>query len=162
MKFPLLSLALVCLAGQAYGQNIDISNAWVRASVPGQQATGAFMTITAKDATTLRSVSSAMAGVAELHEMKMDGDVMRMRAVPQGLALAAGQSVVLKPGGYHVMLMDLKAGLPPNSSVPLTLVFQDAKGVQSQLELTLPVAVSAPGTASGTAPAAGHGGKHAH
>ena len=83
----------------------------------------------------------------------MDGDVMRMRALPNGLALPAGKTVALTPGGYHVMLMDLKATLPKDSTVPLTLVFKDAKGVESRVELKVPVATTAPGAAAG-APAA--------
>ncbi len=76
--------------------------------------------------------------------MKMDGDVMKMRALDDGLALPAGQTVELKPGGYHLMLMDLKAALPKDSKLPLTLVFKDATGQQSRLELQLPVGVAPP------------------
>jgi copper(I)-binding protein len=88
--------------------------------------------------------------------MKMEGDVMRMRAI-SGLDLPAGQTVELKPGGYHVMLMDLKTALRKDSSVPLTLVFRDAKGVESSQEVSLPVLTSAPG---GAASGHGHGMKH--
>jgi hypothetical protein len=130
-----------------------VKNAWVRASVQGQKATGAFMQLTASQPTTLVGVASPVAGVAEVHEMKMDGDVMRMRALPQGLPLPAGQPVALTPGGYHVMLMDLKATLPKDSTIPLTLTFKDAKGVESRVELKLPVATTAPG---GAAAPAGH------
>jgi hypothetical protein len=76
-----------------------------------------------------------------------------MRALPQGLPLPAGQPVALTPGGYHVMLMDLKATLPKDSTIPLTLTFKDAKGVESRVELKLPVATTAPG---GAAAPAGH------
>ena len=132
----------------SYAQNVEVKDAWVRASVQGQKASGAFMTLTAKADARLVSVSTPVAGVAEVHEMKMDGDVMRMRAVAGGLALPAGKPVALTPGGYHVMLMDLKAALPKDSTVPLTLVFQDAKGVESKLEVKLPVASTAPGGAA--------------
>lgn len=118
---------------------IDIQNGWVRATVAGQSATGAFMTLTAKQDAKLVSVSSPVAGVAEVHEMKMDGDVMRMRAVQGGLSLPAGQAVALKPGGYHVMLMDLKSPVAKDTTVPVTLTFSDAKGAQSQVQLNLPV-----------------------
>jgi copper(I)-binding protein len=74
--------------------------------------------------------------------MKMEGDVMKMKAVAGGLDLPAGKTVELKPGGYHVMLMDLKAALPKDSTIPLTLVFKDAKGVESRLELKVPVAAA--------------------
>jgi copper(I)-binding protein len=102
------------------------------------------MKLTAKDGTKLVSVSTPAAGVSEVHEMKMDGDVMKMRAVQGGLDLPAGKAVELKPGGYHVMLMDLKAPLPKDSTVALTLVFKDAKGVETKQEVTLPVSTVAP------------------
>jgi copper(I)-binding protein len=115
----------------------------VRTSVPGQKATGAFMKLTAKDGAKLVAASSPVAGVTEVHEMKMEGDIMKMKAVAGGLDLPAGKTVELKPGGYHVMLMDLKAALPKDSTIPLTLVFKDAKGMESRLELKVPVAVAA-------------------
>lgn len=134
-------LAGSCTA--AFAQSVDVQHAWVRASVPGQGATGAFMTITAREHTRLVGVVSPVAGVAEVHEMKMDDGVMKMRAVQGGLELPAGKPVELKPGGYHVMLMDLKAALPKDSMVPLTLVLKDGKGVESRVELKLPVGTAA-------------------
>ena len=140
-----VSSVLVC--GSAYAQagnpNVVIKDAWVRSTVPGQMGTGAFMKITAKAGMKLVGVSSPIAGVAEVHEMKMDGDIMKMRAMPV-LDLPAGKTVELKPGGYHVMLMDLKQPLMKDSKVPLTLMFKDAKGVQSKLELNVPVSAVAP------------------
>ena len=127
---------------------VKVEGAWARATVQGQKGTGAFMNITAKDATRLVGVSSPVAGVAEVHEMKMENDIMKMRVVP-GLDLPAGQTVQLKPGGFHLMLMDLKAPLAKDSTVPVTLRFKDAKGVQSKLDLLLPVGVTAPGTVAG-------------
>ena len=153
MKFVAIAALFTVASGSLYAQNVDVKNAWVRASVQGQKATGAFMQLTASQPTTLVGVASPVAGVAEVHEMKMDGDVMRMRALPQGLPLPAGQPVALTPGGYHVMLMDLKATLPKDSTIPLTLTFKDAKGVESRDELKLPVATTAPG---GAAAPAGH------
>lgn len=132
-------------AATAYAQ-VEVKDAWVRAAVPGQSGTGAFMNITAKDGAKLVGVSSPVAGVAEVHEMKMDNDVMRMRAIP-ALDLPAGKTVALKPGGYHVMLMELKQALPQGGTVPLTLILRDAKGQESKVELKLPVAASAPGAA---------------
>jgi copper(I)-binding protein len=93
-------------------------------------------------------VSSPVAGVAQVHEMKMEGDVMKMRAMPS-LDLPAGQTVQLKPGGYHVMMMDLKQTLPKGSTVPLTLRFKDAQGAESKVELKVPVSTVAPGAAPG-------------
>ena len=131
--------------------NIDVKDAWVRSTVPGQMGTGAFMKITAKAGTQLVGVSSPVAGVGEVHEMKMDKDIMRMRAVP-ALDLPAGKTIELKPGGYHVMLMDLKQPLLKDSKVPLTLLFKDAKGVQSKLVLTLSVSNIAPGASTVSTP----------
>jgi len=117
------------------------------------------MKITAKDGAKLVSVSSPVAGVSEVHEMKMDGDVMKMRAVAGGLDLPAGKAVELKPGGYHVMLMDLKAPLQKDTTIAVTLVFKDAKGVETRTELTVPVAMAAPGAKPADMPAMDHG-KH--
>ena len=160
------AFALTCaLSGGVWAQTanvkVEVEGAWARATVQGQKGTGAFMKITAPEGAKLVGASSPAAGVTEVHEMKMDGDVMRMRALPQGLPLPAGQPVALTPGGYHVMLMDLKATLPKDSTIPLTLTFKDAKGVESTQELTRPVDTSAPGTpAMPAAGAAGHG--HGH
>jgi copper(I)-binding protein len=147
MKFKTL-IAAVALSAAAFTalahEAIEVQNAWARATVKGQMATGAFMTLTAKDGAKLVGVATPVAGVAQVHEMKMEGGVMKMAEVKGGLDLPAGQSVELKPGGYHVMLMDLKAPLAKDGSLPLTLTFKDAKGVESKLELKLPVATSAP------------------
>jgi copper(I)-binding protein len=159
MKLHSLALFAALACGTAYAQNVEVRDAWIRSSVQGQKATGAFMKITSKGDTKLVSVSSPVAGVAEVHEMKMEGDVMKMRAIPGGLDMAAGKTVELKPGGYHVMLMDLKAALAKDSTVPLTLVFKDAKGAESKVELKVPVATSAPGvpaTKAGDMPAMDH------
>ena len=156
MKLKTLALIAAMACGSVYAQTVDVKDAWARTSVQGQKATGAFMKITAKDGAKLVSVSSPAAGVTEVHEMKMDGDVMKMRAVQGGLDLPAGKTVELKPGGYHVMLMDLKAALPKDSTVPLTLVFKDAKGVESKVELSVPVSTMAPGAKTGDMPAMDH------
>lgn len=144
MKTKVIAALLVLSAGAVFAQTVEVKDAWVRAAVPGQSGTGAFMNITAKDGAKLVGVSSPVAGVAEVHEMKMDNDVMRMRAIP-ALDLPAGKTVALKPGGYHVMLMELKQALPPGGTVPLTLILRDAKGQESRVELKLPVAASMPG-----------------
>ena len=148
------TLVLCSLSALAQTAAVKVEGAWARATVQGQMGTGAFMSLTAKQGTTLVGVSSPVAGVAEVHEMKMEGDIMKMRAVPT-LDLPAGKKVDFKPGGYHVMLMDLKAPLALGSTVPVTLTFKDAKGVQSKLALKLPVSTVAPG-ASASEPAAAH------
>ncbi len=137
------ALTTVC-AVSVFAQNVTVTDAWARATVQGQKATGAFMKITAKDNAKLVSARSPVAVVVENHEMKMEKDVMKMAALPNGLDLPAGKAVELKPGGYHVMLMDLKAPLAKDTSVPMTLTFQDAKGVKSNVELKVQVGMQAP------------------
>ena len=122
---------------------VKVEGAWARATVQGQKATGAFMKLTAPQATRLVAVSTPVAGVAEIHEMKMDGSVMQMRAMPV-LELPANQAIELKPGSYHLMLMDLKAPLMKDSSVALTLTFKDAKGIESKQQVNVPVTTSMP------------------
>ena len=138
----LLIGATVTLGATAWAQ-VKVDNAWARATVQGQKATGAFMKLTAAQATQLVGVSTPVAGVAEIHEMKMDGGVMKMRAMPV-LELPANQAVELKPGSYHLMLMDLKTPLAKDASVALTLTFKDARGVQSQQLVTVPVTTGMP------------------
>jgi len=117
---------------------VTVTDAWVRGTVPAQKATGAFMQLkSAKDAA-LVGVTTPIAGIVEIHEMKMDGAVMRMGAVPR-LELPAGKVVDLKPGGYHVMLMDLKQPLKEGDSVPVTLAFQDKAGARYTMDVKVPV-----------------------
>ncbi|MFZ9322228.1 MAG: copper chaperone PCu(A)C, partial [Hylemonella sp.] len=150
MKLKTLIAILAFSSGALSAQTVEIKDAWARATVPGQKASGAFMKITAKEDAQLVGLSSPVAGVVELHEMKMEADVMRMRAVAGGLSLPAGKTLELKPGGYHVMLMDLKVTLTTDGTVPLTLVFKNAKGEQTRQEIKLPVSRAAPA-------ASGHG-----
>ena len=147
-------LAASLMGAAAHAQTVEVKDAWARSTVPGQKASGAFMKLTAREGTRLVGASSPVAGVTEVHEMKMEGDIMRMRAIA-GLDLPAGQTVELKPGGYPVLLLDLKTALRKGSSLPLTLVFKDAKGVESKVELSLPVLSMAPGSAA-------HGGHGKH
>ena len=156
MTFPFSAFVRPAVAGvvcallgaAAWAQNLDVQAAWARATVPGQKATGAFMTLTAREPLRLVGVSTPVAGVAEVHEMRMDAGVMKMRAVEGGLELPAGTAVELKPGGYHLMLMDLKSALAKDSTVPLTLVLRDAKGAEKRLELKLPVGMAPPAGAA--------------
>ena len=137
-------LVTATLSTSLWAQTAEVKDAWVRATVPGQKASGAFMTLTAKTRTTLVGIASPVAGVAEVHEMRMEGDIMQMRALKAGLELPAGKAVELKPGGYHVMLMDLKQPLQKNTTIPLTLIFQDAKGIKTKQEVKVPVSTTAP------------------
>lgn len=129
----LTAVLLVISASHAAAQ-VEVSQPWVRATVAQQKATGAFLQLTAKTDSRLVEVRSSVAGVVEVHEMAMEGDVMKMRAVPS-LALPAGKTVALKPGGYHVMLMDLKAPIKAGDSVPLTLVFEAADKQRQTVEI---------------------------
>ncbi|WP_312303141.1 copper chaperone PCu(A)C [Diaphorobacter nitroreducens] len=146
--------ATLFMAGAAHAQ-VTVQDAWVRATVPQQKATGAFMRLTAAQDARLVSASSPVAGVTEVHEMKLVDNVMKMRPLP-ALDLPAGQAVELKPGGYHIMLLDLKQPVAQGSTVPLTLVFEAKDGQRTTQELQAPVrAVSAT-----AAPAMGHGKPH--
>ena len=158
--FKTLTLGLAFATCQALAQSpaVKVDGAWARATVPGQKGTGAFMTLTAEQSLRLVAVSSPVAGVSEIHEMKMEGDVMRMRAMP-ALELPAGKAVALRPGGHHLMLMDLKQPLVKDTQVPVTLRFVDAQGKTSEMQLSLPIALAAP---AGAAKAAGGHGGHKH
>lgn len=156
----LIALVAFTAAGALQAQTVDVQEPWARATVQGQKASGAFMKLTAKQGTRLVGASSPVAGVVEVHEMKMEGDVMKMRATT-GLDLPAGQTVELKPGGYHVMLMDLKTALRADQTIPVTLLFKNAQGQESRQELQVPV--RAMGAAQGGHQQGGHqghGSKH--
>jgi periplasmic copper chaperone A len=107
------------------------------------------MKLTAPANMKLVGVSSPVANIGEVHEMKMQGDVMRMAELKGGLELPAGKAVELKPGSFHIMLMDLKQPLKVDSQVPVTLTFVNARGEQSKVDIKAPVAVRAPGSAPG-------------
>jgi periplasmic copper chaperone A len=142
-KLSFLGLVLAFIAAPALAQ-VTVSDAWVRGTVPGQKATGAFMSLKSASDAALVSASSPVAGIVEIHEMAMEGGVMKMRAVPK-LPLPAGKSVELKPGGYHVMLMDLKQPLKEGDTVPVTLAFTDKDGKKVTQEVKAPVkALTAP------------------
>ena len=123
---------------------VSISQPWVRATVAGQSVAAAYMDITAKANAALVSVASPVAAKAELHSMTMDGGVMKMRPLDK-LDLPAGKTVNLKPGGYHVMLIDIKRELKAGERVPLTLTVQDPHGVKSTLKIDAEVRPSAGG-----------------
>jgi periplasmic copper chaperone A len=127
------TLALIVAAAPAWAQ-VSVSQAWVRGTVQGQKATGVFMQLKSADGAALVAAESPVAGVVEIHEMKMDNNVMKMRAVPK-LDLPAGQAVDLKPGGYHVMLMNLKQPLKKGDSVQIKLKFQGKDGKPQEVEV---------------------------
>jgi len=131
-------------SASAWAESVNVAGAWVRGTVAAQKATGAFMTLTAPSDMRLVGASSPVAGVTEVHEMKMEGELMKMRPI-DGLDLPAGESVELKPGGYHIMLMGLKAPLQEGQQVPITLKLQDAGGKVSEQQLDAPVRALAAG-----------------
>ena len=147
MKKPHIAVALLaaCLtmSMSASQAQVVVTGAWVRATVPNQQATGAFMQLLSKKDTTLVSARSDIAGIVEVHEMKMENDIMRMRAV-DGLKLPANQPVELKSGGYHLMMMDLKKQLKVGTEAQITLVFKNAKGDSETTFVHAPVALTQP------------------
>ena len=134
-KILVLIAALGAFAAQA---QTTVKEAWIRGTVAQQKATGMFAQITSASGGKLVSASSPVAGVVEIHEMVMDKDLMKMRAI-NGLELPAGKAVELKPGGYHVMLMQLKQQLKEGDSVPVTLVIQGKDGKQESVEVKAPM-----------------------
>jgi len=120
----------VALAADFQLKSLDIKQPFARATPPGAKAAGVYMTIVNKgnEADRLLSASSPVAGIVEIHEMKMEGTLMQMRAI-KDLEIKPGATVALKPGGYHVMLMELKQPLKEGETVPLTLRFEKAGSV---------------------------------
>lgn len=145
---------------------VKVDKAWIRATVKGQSGTGGFMSLTAAQPLTLVGFSTSVAAESELHEMTMDGNVMRMHAVPS-LPLPAGQTVELRPGmdGHHLMLMGLKRQLKEGDEVALTLKLRAADGKTLTQEVKVPVksgSMTMAPAASGASSAAQTGMKHNH
>jgi copper(I)-binding protein len=137
------ALFAAALCAQAQTAPVTATGAWARPTVQGQPTSAAYLTLTAREPVSLVGASTPVAGVAEVHEMKMAGNVMQMQAV-DAIQLEPGKPVELKPGGYHIMLMQLKTQLKPQASVPLTLTFRNAAGVKSELQVSVPVSATAP------------------
>ena len=125
------SLAMIATATFA---EVTITDPWVRGVVPGQSATGLFMTIKSTEAATLVGVSSPVAKSIEIHQMIMKGDMMTMRPMPS-LPIPANGTVAFKPGGYHAMLNDLTKPLVKGEKVPVTLTFQGKDGKKTSTEI---------------------------
>lgn len=114
---------------------LKIENPYARATAPGQKVAGGFMKIENKGAADqLIAVSSPVAGEMQLHTMAMDGNVMKMREV-KAIDVPANGSVELKPGGLHLMFMDIKSPLKAGEAVPVKLKFQKA----GEVEIKVPV-----------------------
>lgn len=134
-----VSVALA-LAGPAFAHSytagsLKVAHPWSRATAPNQSVGGGFMTITneGRQADRLLSASTTAAEKVEIHTVAMQGGIMRMRPLPDGLALPARSRVDLKPGGYHIMLVGLKQPLREGARIPLTLRFQRAGEVRVDL-----------------------------
>lgn len=139
-----VAAALLATTAIAADAQVSVSEPWIRATVPSQMATGAFMKLTAASNARLIGAASPVAGVVEVHEMALENNVMRMRAV-SALDLPAGKPVELKPGGYHVMLLDLKRQLKPGETVPVTLQIEQG-GKRQDIEVQATVRALGAGT----------------
>jgi copper(I)-binding protein len=138
MKFSLpMIFAAMLFAAPAVHAQVNIEDPWVRATVPDQKVTGAFMKITSPVEARLVDVRTALAGRTEIHEMAMIDDTMKMRQIPS-LSLPAGATVELKPGGFHVMLFDLTRQAKEGDTVPMTLVIETG-GKQETVEINAAV-----------------------
>ena len=129
-----LLIASALFAAFAAQAQVKVDDAWVRATVAPQKATGAFMSLTATKPVKVVAASSPVASMVEIHEMKMEDGVMKMRAV-DALPLPAGQAVALKPGSYHVMLMGLQRPIKAGETVPLTLTVEGEDKQRSNVEI---------------------------
>ncbi|MEI6204550.1 MAG: copper chaperone PCu(A)C [Enhydrobacter sp.] len=140
-SFPLFLALLLCLLpGLALADDykvgqLEISQPWARATAPTAPAGGGFLAITNRGTATDRliTVRTPVAEQAQIHEMKMDGNVMRMRELEHGLEIPAAATITLAPGGFHLMLMGLKKPLTKGTRVPLTLVFEKAGSIDVEL-----------------------------
>jgi hypothetical protein len=133
-----LVLAAASLFTTAAFAQVTVSDPWIRATVPAQKTAGAFMQLRSPKATRLVEVQTPVAGRAEVHQMGMEGQTMRMQKV-DGIDLPAGQTVNLASGGYHVMLFDLKQQLKDGEQVPLTLTFVGADKKRENVTVQVPV-----------------------
>jgi len=129
-----LMLSLLALLSVPAFAQTTVDDAWVRATVPGQPSTGAFMRITSSDDAKLLEAKSPVAKIVQIHQSKMDNDVMSMQPV-EFVPLPAGKTVAIEPEGYHVMLIDLVGQVKEGDEVPLTLVVENAKGVKESVEV---------------------------
>jgi copper(I)-binding protein len=132
-----LSTCLPAIAHDYRVGDLRIDHPWSRATPPAARVGAGYLVVTNGGAAAdrLMAAISPAAARVEIHEMRMDGSVMRMREMAQGLKLPAGAKVELKPGGYHLMFMDLKAPLTAGAEVPVTLVFERAGRVDVKLKV---------------------------
>lgn len=136
-------LLLPALPLQANPDKLKIEGAWARATVPGQEVGAAYMKLTGSEDLTLIKVDSPAADYVEIHKMSMNNGTMEMRMLEE-LKLPAGQTVKLEPGGFHLMLIDLKKPLQDGAMVDFTLHLKDAKGKTSLQGIQVPIKKSRP------------------
>ncbi len=161
----LASAALIGLFSAATAQaaevkagDLVIDQAWSRATPGGAKVAGGYLTITNKGAAADRLVSATadVSPMVEIHEMSMDGGVMKMRMLDKGLPIEPGKTVKLAPGGYHIMFQELKAPLKEGEKVPVTLQFEKAGSVQVTFDVE-GVGAKAPGDTGGSMKKMDHG-----
>ncbi|HEX4859518.1 MAG TPA: copper chaperone PCu(A)C [Usitatibacteraceae bacterium] len=141
------SLLLLCgglaLAAHAQPPAPEVSNAWAKASLPGSSVSAAYLDIRSSVPLKLVKAGSPVAGIVEIHDMRMNNGVMEMKALP-ALEIPAGQVVSLKPGGRHIMLFKVKAPLKDGDKVPLELTFEGADRKPSVLKVDAIARAQAP------------------
>ena len=135
--FTLLGLAILLSACET-NHGVAIMDNWVRANAPGQSVGAAYMTLLSAHDSTMIKAEADIAGSVEIHSMKMENGVMKMRMLEE-LPLKAGKAEKLAPGGFHLMLFDLKKPLTAGENVNFTLSFKDAAGNITQQQVTLPI-----------------------
>lgn len=136
-----------CDVGQGFATgDIAVTGAFTRATLPGAKAAGGFMTIVnaGAEADRLVGAGTKTAKTTEIHEMKMEGDMMKMRALPEGVEIPAGGTVELAPGGFHVMMMGLVQPLVESACVEVILKFEKAGELPVMLNVAAPDAKAAP------------------
>lgn len=151
-----LLAAMMGAAAPLFAQTVTVKDAWIRGTVQGQSATGAFMELTGKSSARLVGAASPAAKVVEVHNMTMEKGVMKMFAV-DGIDLPAGKPVRLAPGGYHVMLMELVKPLSAGDRVPLKLTIELPDKRRETLDLSVEVR-----DVKGQPAKSAHGGHHGH
>jgi len=131
----LLAIGLAASASAWAAEQIQVSNAWAKATLPGQKVAGVYLDIASPVDAKLVAVSTPGAKRAEVHSMKLEDGVMRMRHV-ESLPIAAGKPAKLAPGGIHLMLFDLARPLEASTRLPLKLTFELAAGGKQDVTVT--------------------------
>jgi periplasmic copper chaperone A len=136
--FKATVLSILLLVTTAVQAEVKVSDAWARETVPGQDISAAYMTLKSSEYRKLFYVESPSAGSVEIHTMTMNDGVMKMRMLDE-LELKPNEAAKLAPGGFHLMLFNLKAPLDAGSQVKFTLCFKDKAGNITHQDITVPV-----------------------